>query len=306
MGTEIFADIKELVAEKTYKSKFDFEKYGIPEKDRKFIIQREEIILENAKKHAQSLYEMCKAIYEIRLTLKGDESQSFREWYTINGLTKDKVSELTKRYELYIQAPDKIDFITRLSIPAVKELTKKSTDLDVQIEAIEKGLNNVEDIKEFISTKTVSETTAKPKKIVAPKHIEKFIYFYEKNINASKDLKELATYKKDLADIEKYIKYMKKKIEEIEDERANENNLQLYGNDIEDAEIVTEKKVFMSEDNKIYTVQKKKEVNEFVIVELLSENDTDGKQVGTEWWYCEDVAVKVLEEKAQKNKWVAV
>lgn len=93
---------------------------------------------------------------------------------------------------------------------------------------------------------------------------------------------------------------MKKKIEEIEDERANENNLQLYGNDIEDAEIVTEKKVFMSEDNKIYTVQKKKEVNEFVIVELLSENDTDGKQVGTEWWYCEDVAVKALEEKAQK------
>lgn len=99
---------------------------------------------------------------------------------------------------------------------------------------------------------------------------------------------------------------MKKKIEEIEDERANENNLQLYGNDIEDAEIVTEKKVFMSEDNKIYTVQKKKEVNEFVIVELLSENDTDGKQVGAEWWYCEDVAVKALEEKAQKNKWVAV
>ena len=242
MGTEIFADIKELVAEKTYKSKFDFEKYGIPEKDRKFIIQREEIILENAKKHAQSLYEMCKAIYEIRLTLKGDESQSFREWYTINGLTKDKVSELTKRYELYIQAPDKIDFITRLSIPAVKELTKKSTDLDVQIEAIEKGLNNVEDIKEFISTKTVSETTAKPKKIVVPKHIEKFIHFYEKNINASKEMNELATYKKELANIEKYIKYMKKKIEEIEDERANENNLQLYGNDIEDAEIVTEKK----------------------------------------------------------------
>ena len=138
---------------------------------------------------------MCKAVYEIKITLKGDESQSFREWYTINGLTKDKVSELTKRYELYIQAPDKIDFITRLSIPAVKELTKKSTDLDVQIEAIEKGLNNVEDIKEFISTKTVSETTAKPKKIVVPKHIEKFIHFYEKNINASKEMNELAVQK---------------------------------------------------------------------------------------------------------------
>ena len=45
----------------------------------------------------------------------------------------EKVSELIKRYELYIQAPDKIDFITNLSIPAVKELTRKSVNIDSQI-----------------------------------------------------------------------------------------------------------------------------------------------------------------------------
>ena len=49
MSKAIFADIKNLVQEKTYKSKFDFEKYGISEKDKKFIIEREEIILDNAK-----------------------------------------------------------------------------------------------------------------------------------------------------------------------------------------------------------------------------------------------------------------
>ena len=306
MSKAIFADIKNLVQEKTYKSKFNFEKYGISEKDKKFIIEREEIILDNAKKHAQSLYEICKAIYEIRLTLKGDESQSFREWYMQNGLTKDKVSELTKRYELYIQAPDKIDFITDLSIPAVKELTRKNIDIDVQIGAIEKGLNNVEEIKEFVASKMPVEKENKPKKQKHAKYIQKLIFFYEDNIKENKSPQELASYKRELQDLEKYIKSLKEKINSLEDEKAKENNLKLYGNDIEDAEIIVKKKIFMSEDNKIYTVQKKKNANEFVIVEISNENDDNGKQIGSEWWYCEDVAVKALEEKARQNKWVAM
>lgn len=306
MSKAIFADIKNLVQEKTYKSKFDFEKYGISEKDKKFIIEREEIILDNAKKHAQSLYEICKAIYEIRLTLKGDESQSFREWYMQNGLTKDKVSELTKRYELYIQAPDKIDFITDLSIPAVKELTRKNIDIDVQIGAIEKGLNNVEEIKEFVASKMPVEKENKPKKQKHAKYIQKLIFFYEDNIKENKSPQELASYKRELQDLEKYIKSLREKINSLEDEKAKENNLKIYGDDIEDAEIIIKKKIFMSEDNKIYTVQKKKNANEFIIAEISNENDDNGKQIGSEWWYCEEVAVKALEEKARQNKWVAV
>lgn len=306
MSKAIFADIKNLVQKKTYKSKFDFEKYGISEKDKKFIIEREEIILDNAKKHAQSLYEICKAIYEIRLTLKGDESQSFREWYMQNGLTKDKVSELTKRYELYIQAPDKIDFITDLSIPAVKELTRKNIDIDVQIGAIEKGLNNVEEIKEFVASKMPVEKENKPKKQKHAKYIQKLIFFYEDNIKENKSPQELASYKRELQDLEKYIKSLREKINSLEDEKAKENNLKLYGDDIEDAEIIIKKKIFMSEDNKIYTVQKKKNANEFIIAEISNENDDNGKQIGSEWWYCEEVAVKALEEKARQNKWVAV
>ena len=242
MSKAIFADIKNLVQEKTYKSKFDFEKYGISEKDKKFIIEREEIILDNAKKHAQSLYEICKAIYEIRLTLKGDESQSFREWYMQNGLTKDKVSELTKRYELYIQAPDKIDFITDLSIPAVKELTRKNIDIDVQIGAIEKGLNNVEEIKEFVASKIPAEKENKPKKQKHTKYIQKLIFFYEDNIKENKSPQELASYKRELQDLEKYIKSLREKINSLEDEKAKENNLKLYGDDIEDAEIIIKKR----------------------------------------------------------------
>lgn len=312
MSKAIFADIKNLVQEKTYKSKFDFEKYGISEKDKKFIIEREEIILDNAKKHAQSLYEICKAIYEIRLTLKGDESQSFREWYTQNGLTKDKVSELTKRYELYIQAPDKIKFITDLSIPAVKELTRKNIDIDVQIDALEKGLNNVEEIKEFVASKMPAEKENKPKKQKHTKYIEKLIFFYDDNIKENKSPQELASYKRELQDLEKYIQILRKKINSLEDEKAKENNLKLYGDDIEDAEIVTETEIsdiYMSEDNKFFKVAQDKNKN-YVIVELADENDKVGKVLqGQGWghlWEDKQKAIKHLEALAWCRGYIKV
>ena len=162
-----------------------------------------------------------------------------------NGLTKDKVSELTKRYELYIQAPDKIDFITDLSIPAVKELTRKNIDIDVQIGAIEKGLNNVEEIKEFVASKMPVEKENKPKKQKHAKYIQKLIFFYEDNIKENKSPQELASYKRELQDLEKYIKSLREKINSLEDEKAKENNLKLYGNDIEDAEIIIKKDIYV-------------------------------------------------------------
>lgn len=312
MSKAIFADIKNLVQEKTYKSKFNFEKYGISEKDKKFIIEREEIILDNAKKHAQSLYEICKAIYEIRLTLKGDESQSFREWYTQNGLTKDKVSELTKRYELYIQAPDKIDFITDLSIPAVKELTKKNIDIDIQIDAIEKGLNNVEEIKEFVASKIPAEKENKPKKQKHTKYIQKLIFFYEDNIKENKNPQELASYKRELQDLEKYIKSLKEKINSLEDEKAKENNLKLYDDDIEEAEIVEDTEIsdiYMSEDNKFFKVAQDKN-KRYVIVELADENDKVGKVIqGQGWghmWEDKQKAIKHLEALAWCRGYIKV
>ena len=312
MSKAIFADIKNLVQEKTYKSKFDFEKYGISEKDKKFIIEREEIILDNAKKHAQSLYEICKAIYEIRLTLKGDESQSFREWYMQNGLTKDKVSELTKRYELYIQAPDKIEFITDLSIPAVKELTRKNIDIDTQIDAIEKGLNNVEEIKEFVASKMPVGKENKPKKQKHTKYIQKLIFFYEDNIKENKNPQELASYKRELQDLEKYIKSLKEKINSLEDEKAKENNLKLYDDDIEEAEIVEDTEIsdiYMSEDNKFFKVAQDKNKC-YVIVELADENDKVGKVIqGQGWghmWEDKQKAIKHLEALAWCRGYIKV
>lgn len=298
---EVFADIKSLVVEKTYSSKFNFEKYNISDKDKKYIIEREEIILENAQKHAKSLYEICKAIYEIKIALKGDESQSFREWYTQNGLNKDKVSELTKRYELYIQAPDRIEFITNLSIPAVKELTKKNIDIDIQIDAIEQGLSGVEDIKEFVSNKVSVPMTKKKKDT---KHIDKIISFYESNIKKDKIPQELTKYKKEIQSLKKYLEGLENKIELWEEEKSKENNLK-FKEIIEEAEIVSEtSKVYMSENNNIFTIEKVD--NYYIIVYFLNENDKNSKKYSNESWNTKEKALSALEKIAQTNKWVLI
>lgn len=236
MGTEIFEEIGALIAEKTYKSTFDFEKWGISSRDKEYIIKREETIVENVKKQAKSLYEICKAVYEIRLAMKGDDSASFVEWYTHNGLTKDKVSELTKRYELYIQAPDKIEYITNLSIPAVKELTRKNIDVDVQIDAMEKELKRTDEIKQFVASKKNVGTQKEKGYLKIPPHINKLMHYYEDNVKPSKTPQELAALKKEIKDIQKYLKGLENKLEQWEEETAKANNLKII--DIEEAETV--------------------------------------------------------------------
>lgn len=236
MGLEMFEDVGALIAEKTYKSTFDFQKHGISDRDKAYIIEREEKIVENVKKQSQSLYEICKAVYEIRLALKGDESASFVEWYTHNGLSKDKVSELTKRYELYIQAPDKIEYITNLSIPAVKELTRKNVDIDVQIDAIEKGLKKTDEIKEFVASKQSKPKEKEKKK--NPAHIEKIVFYYQKNIKQNKTPQELAAFKKEIQQLKTYLKGLEEKLDQWEEERTNANNLNMF--EVQDAEVVEE------------------------------------------------------------------
>lgn len=143
-----FADMGELLTQNTYQSTFDFGTFEIDEEDKKYIIQREEVIFDNFKTYSKSLFEICKALYEIKMKMKGDDSASFVAWYKHNKLSKDKVSELLKRYELFIQVPDKIEYISSLSIPAVKALTKKEIDLSVIDDILRLEIKNVDDINQ--------------------------------------------------------------------------------------------------------------------------------------------------------------
>lgn len=80
-------------------------------------------------------------------------------WYKHNKLSKDKVSELLKRYELFIQVPDKIEYVSSLSIPAVKALTKKEVDMSVVDDILRLEIKNVDDINQKILEASLVEET---------------------------------------------------------------------------------------------------------------------------------------------------
>ena len=102
------------------------------------------------------LYQICKALGEIKNIFmnKGiEDEETFAEWYRNAGLHKNKVSELLKRNELYMLAPDKIDYISSLSIPAVKFLTRKQLDDELKEKVLELELKKIEDMEEIVMSK---------------------------------------------------------------------------------------------------------------------------------------------------------
>ncbi|MEH1740044.1 hypothetical protein [Fusobacterium varium] len=226
-----FADMKELLNQNTYQSTFDFGTFEIGEEDKKYIIQREEVIFDNFKTYSKSLFEICKALYEIKIKMKGDDSASFVAWYKHNKLSKDKVSELLKRYELFIQVPDKIEYISSLSIPAVKALTKKEVDLNVIDDILRLEIKNVDDINQKILEASPVEETENKKEKVKNAFSLKTIKFFKKKIKKSVSLSDLIETKKDIQVLKKHLQELEKEIELKEKEKENENNLTLPASD---------------------------------------------------------------------------
>ncbi|WP_278572937.1 hypothetical protein [Fusobacterium ulcerans] len=238
MNTELdaFAGIKEAMEEKKreneYKSSFDFEKYGIAKADQEYVSKREQIIFSNAKNYSESLYNICKSLYEIKTVFRtkdtDEESGTFAEWYKCAGLNKDKVSEFLKRYELYMLAPDKALYISGLSIPAIKYLTRKQLDTELREKVLELELKKVEDMEEIISeeAKPTDTKSQLPKKV--NNHIVKTYKFYKKRISTATSLTELVKEKQNINELIKSLKELQDEIEQKEKAKENENNLDLF------------------------------------------------------------------------------
>lgn len=218
-----------------YQSSFEFEKYEIKEDIKKEIIENEAIIFRNFRNLSESLHKVCKALYENSLKLKAEGS--FMAWYENIGLSKDKVSEFLKRYDLYMNFPDKTQYITSLSNQAVKLLTNKELDLNVMYDTVELGFIRVDDIKCYIETrnpkkdKTIDlgdEYKVEPsiqketKKCVNYKNFEKL----KKNI-PTMNSGQLSQVEKEIDVVEKYIKELKKSLASRSVEFNNKNNLKL-------------------------------------------------------------------------------
>lgn len=219
-----FKGIKEILTQNTYQSTFNFGTFEIGEEDKKYIIQREEIIFDNFKTYSKSMYEICKALYEIKLKMKGDDTASFVAWYQHNKLSKDKVSELLKRYELFIQAPDRIEYVSSLSIPAIKALTKKEVDIGIVDDILRLEIKNIDDINQkILEASPVEEKKEKIKNTFSLKTVK----FFQKKIKNSISLSDLIETKKEIQVLKKQLQEFEKEIELKEKEKESENNLTL-------------------------------------------------------------------------------
>lgn len=212
----------------SYESTFDFGSYEIEESVKKIVVEKEAIMSNAFKSLSKSQYEICKALYEVSLHLKAEGS--FMAWYTHIGLSKDKVSELLKRYEVFIQLPGKELYVSTLSNQAIKLLTRKDFEIDYLLEVGDLQLKKVEDIRAFINSKITKE-----EKISEESNLDKLIEFnfnefktYENKIKVTKNIAEVKNYKKEISKLKAKLLELEELCNEKIELSTNEHNLKLY------------------------------------------------------------------------------
>lgn len=216
----------------SYQSTFNFGSYEINDDIKERVIEKEAIITSSFEKYSKSQYEICKALYEVALELKAEGS--FMAWYSHIGLTKDKVSELLKRYEIFIQLPGKEVYVSSLSTQAIKLLTRKDFDIDYLLEIGDLELKKVEDIRNFLANKEFSEDDDIPEEIskeIEHKPVSKIdfneLIDYENTIKTTKDISQVKSYKKQIHKLKAKLLELEKLCDEKIESSANDSNLKL-------------------------------------------------------------------------------
>lgn len=211
------------------KNTFNFNKYSIEDKTKEYILDREKILFTNFKSYSKRLFNICKAVSEIQFILKTNYGPTgditFVEWYKFRGFNKDKISELTKRYELYVLAPDKTEYISSLSIPAVKLLTKKKIDVEVREKIILLEPKTTKEIIELLKNENMDQQN-KTHELVNPQ-IKKTYNFFKNKLKKVNNNRELMETKKELQQMKKIISELEKDVLDKEKEYENQNNMKL-------------------------------------------------------------------------------
>ena len=215
-----------------YLSNFDFEANEFTEAEKRYIQEREKILVVECKKNRDSLYNICMTLSEISDFFKNNKERKFMAWYEAAGFSKDMISVYLKRADLYIKFEDKKDLISALSNQAIKILTNQLVTSEQQKEVLALGYTAVEDIRNNLS----NDDDDKKQLIEVP---TKFKYFNTRQIDKiNKDIKKMSS--KDVSEAKKEINYFKKLLVEAEKqinlkekEFENQNNLKLVGDEIE-------------------------------------------------------------------------
>lgn len=156
------------------------------------------------------MYSMCEALSVIETTLKA--TNSFMAWYEAAGLSKDMVSVMLKRWNLFKSFEDHKDKIFSLSDQAIKILTHKDVLYDDALAILQGNITKAQDIKgllEPVVEKTKLEFTPKGRKYFNVNKVRRM----EKRLKKIPDEEiddfkaELKEYIKELQELLKYRRY---------------------------------------------------------------------------------------------------
>ncbi|MDY6173179.1 MAG: hypothetical protein SPH94_08350 [Fusobacterium necrophorum] len=142
---DIFQDLENALEVK----KFDFCALGISQEDQEIVQENEKIFMNTFRKYRNNLFGLCESLYNISEALK--KTDSFMAWYESIGLSKDMVSVLLKRWQLYTSFPDYQEKVFSLSDLAIKTLTHKDVLYDDQLAILQGNVTIAKDIKELLA-----------------------------------------------------------------------------------------------------------------------------------------------------------
>lgn len=214
-----------------YNSNFDFGTSEISGTEISMIITEEEKLSKAAFQYSKSIKEICSSLYQVSIIMK--KEGSFMDWYSYMGFTKDKVSEILKRQQLFLELPEHEMWIAALSTSAVKEITKKEITEELRLEIAELGLKSIEEIKYWIMDHLSKENSIQIEEgneVINDIDNDQVLDLFKDLTEEIKNIKNAAKiiiYKKKLPALKKYLKEIENLIEEKELEVSNENNLKL-------------------------------------------------------------------------------
>lgn len=211
MNKDVFDELDAIVVANSNNNNlvsFDFETCELTEADIADASIQEKKFLNSYRKYKNNTFEMCEALAKIEKILKA--SGKFMDWYESIGLSKDTVSVLLKRWNLYVEFKDHKDRIFSLSDQAIKILTNKDAEFDDVKAILDGDYSKAKEIKALLLP-----LVEKSKREFLPSG-QKFFNFnkinkMQKRIKSLND-NEKQEYKKELAE---YIKNMQQLLEEI-------------------------------------------------------------------------------------------
>lgn len=207
---DIMTAFQREIQKHSQKSTFDFKSYEISEVDIATVSEQENIFFNSFRKYRKNMYSMCEALSVIETTLKA--TNSFMAWYEAAGLSKDMVSVMLKRWNLFKSFKEYKDKIFSLSDQAIKILTHKDVLYDDTLAILQGDVTKAQDIKQILEP--VMENNSLEFKKTGQKYFNfKKVQKIEKRLKKIPDEEiddfkaELKEYIKELQELLKYRRY---------------------------------------------------------------------------------------------------